>query len=162
MTPRATPRVSVTSLRMDGIAMKNDTSWTLTYGTLLGAGWSQNAAVVVDTFSMNAYINLVITNPGDSTLDDSTYGMLVYSNGAGSAYVGGAYFTMTYVPAGGAFMLILSTALAAIGANLMLSEMPGVAKHLFRSSRGEHVLEPSDYEPAWRALRAHNYPAWSC
>lgn len=153
---RVTPRVSVDGLHLYGWAFKDDTLWNLTYGTCLGASWSQNAAVNIDTFSPNLYMNLSITNPGDSTLDNSTYGILVYSNGGGTAYVAGAYLQMTYTPAGGGFMLILSTALASIGANLLLREMPALAAHTWRASGFQHWIEPQDYEPAWRALRELN------
>lgn len=163
MTPRATPRVSINSLTIKEYVFKTGSVWNGTGGTFYGGGLHQYSSFVCDTFVPSLYVNLTVT-PTDAQLDNyDSYQIAMRYDTGDNAYCTSGWLQMDYVPAGGSFVLILSSALAAIGANVLLREMPALARHLWRSSRGEHWMTPADYELVWGALRNGEIkrPAWS-
>lgn len=71
------------------------------------------------------------------------------------------YATGTFsLPGGGLVFLLASHVGWAIGANLLLEHMPRVALEVWRHKLpglGRFMLEPDEWEPAWRAWRAHPF-----
>ena len=70
------------------------------------------------------------------------------------------YIILDYTPRGGGFaFLIVSLVGAMLGANLMLSDMPGIAREVARE--GISIIQPSEFSRCLAELRAHPFRAWS-
>lgn len=154
------PYASLTSVIVKGYANKNDNNWYLTYGSMSAGGSLVDnfAAPSVDTFSPGFYINGTLTTLGSyDTLQ--IYVRRDSGAGNGTAYVTNAWFETTYVPVGGAFILIMSALLPLIGVGLRLSEMPKLAGAL--AARGKHRIFPDEYESCWRELRSDRRVAYA-
>src|SRR3990172_1140863 len=65
---------------------------------------------------------------------------------------------VTYSPSTGGFVFLLGLALPLLGANLMLSDMPGIARAVARAERGRiHIIQPHEYQ---RHLPEFKYYRW--
>jgi hypothetical protein len=136
-----------------------------------------NNGVAHDTFA--------IIIPVDFTYYDSTSVRATAPGGAGwtvplvnsleagvqGVSTGGSYYctklfaTGMYNTAGGGFaFLIVSLIGAMLGANLLLADMPAIAREVAcarRPGTGISIIQPHEYAAALAELRAHAFKTWS-
>lgn len=125
------------------------------------------------------------TDPTGATWTPALFNSVQIAWGTNSSGTGGVdarmtkvFATVSYTTGAGGFVwLLASFAALALGANLLLSDMPQVADHVARATEakshqerrgafihpyglGRQVILPGEYREAWEAWRAYTHPRY--
>ncbi len=122
-----------------------------------GTAWTGDLGSAIGYASYNAAWTAGVTLPN---VNSAPSGISCVANGTNNVLCTLLYREVDFTPAAGGFpFLITSLVGALLGPGVRLVDMPAIAALVRR--RGRCLIQPHEYELAWRELRAHPFRAWS-